>query len=651
MKKNLNSTLQNWWLPCLILFIAACQNEADKTAVSSPNKFADQTLVQIYDYQDKRDTDSLLQFFDDENPAYRAAAAEAFGSVQDTVAIPMLTILLADNHAKVRRAAAYALGQMHDSSAIKPLSVALDNEDSLYVRRELYESLGKVITADKLEWLNRRAAETQEEKAGLAWGLYRAGIRNVHDQLSTGTAIALLNSTNDYEVRLGAAHFLARSANLNLQPFLPQLIEAATTDSAANVRMAAVTAIARIQSGASYQVLATQCLKDHDYRVRVNAIRGLTNANFDASKEFLYQALEDENPNVVVATAQIINSKDLDATFISELALKQKNLRAKALLLGTALQRTEEKNNMSEQIKEEYKLATDSYYKAGLLTALGHYIPNYEFIITEVFKAEQPVISTAGANALVAMRHSNDFPDELKPAFADIFKELLASADIALIDIVARELGDPDMNYLTLYQDDFGFLYEAKEQLELPKDNEALQSLEAVIALFEGKESVPEITNAFNHPINWDLVKTIPTDQKVKVFTEKGDFTLRLFVEDAPGSVANFYTLAQNEYFTGKTFHRVVPNFVIQGGCNRGDGYGGEDYSIRSEFANLRYQTGSVGMASAGKDTEGTQWFATHSPTPHLDGRYTIFAQVEDGMDIVHQIEEGDLIKRVEILP
>ena len=87
----------------------------------------------------------------------------------------------------------------------------------------------------------------------------------------------------------------------------------------------------------------------------------------------------------------------------------------------------------------------------------------------------------------------------------------------------------------------------------------------------------------------------------------------------------------------------------MQGGCYRGDGWGSENYSIRSEFGLRKYKTGSVGMASAGKDTEGTQWFITHSPTPHLDGGYTIFAEVIEGMDVVHQIEIGDKIIDIEI--
>jgi cyclophilin family peptidyl-prolyl cis-trans isomerase len=131
------------------------------------------------------------------------------------------------------------------------------------------------------------------------------------------------------------------------------------------------------------------------------------------------------------------------------------------------------------------------------------------------------------------------------------------------------------------------------------------------------------------------------------VETTKGKIILQLLVEEAPGSVANFVALLRQQYFDGKVFHRVVPNFVVQTGCSRGDGYGSEDYSLRSEFSLTRYREGAVGMASAGKDTEGTQWFISHSPTPHLDGRYTIFAQVVEGMEVVKSIGVGDKILSV----
>jgi cyclophilin family peptidyl-prolyl cis-trans isomerase len=150
--------------------------------------------------------------------------------------------------------------------------------------------------------------------------------------------------------------------------------------------------------------------------------------------------------------------------------------------------------------------------------------------------------------------------------------------------------------------------------------------------------------------MNWKLIATLQRDQRVRVSTTRGEIVLRLLVDEAPGSVANFVSLINAKYFDGRYYHRVVPNFVIQTGCNRGDGFGSEDYSIRSEFSPRRYKAGAVGMASAGKDTEGTQWFITHSPTPHLDGRYTIFAEVVQGMEIVDQIEVGDQNKSVTLM-
>jgi cyclophilin family peptidyl-prolyl cis-trans isomerase len=115
--------------------------------------------------------------------------------------------------------------------------------------------------------------------------------------------------------------------------------------------------------------------------------------------------------------------------------------------------------------------------------------------------------------------------------------------------------------------------------------------------------------------------------------------------------VANFLELIESGYYTGKNFHRVVPNFVIQGGCNRGDGYGTLEYTIRSELPYLHYdREGMVGMASAGNHTESQQFFITHSPTPHLDGNYTLFARVVSGMDVVHQTRLGDIIEEVKLV-
>jgi len=140
-------------------------------------------------------------------------------------------------------------------------------------------------------------------------------------------------------------------------------------------------------------------------------------------------------------------------------------------------------------------------------------------------------------------------------------------------------------------------------------------------------------------------------DKKVTatIHTTKGRIRIELFPQDAPITVGSFVTLARKGFFNGVTFHRVVPNFVIQGGDPRGDGEGGPGYQIRCEVNTRPYVRGAVGMALSGKDTGGSQFFITHSPQPHLDGGYTVFGQVISGMDVVDRISRGDVIRRVEI--
>ncbi len=102
-----------------------------------------------------------------------------------------------------------------------------------------------------------------------------------------------------------------------------------------------------------------------------------------------------------------------------------------------------------------------------------------------------------------------------------------------------------------------------------------------------------------------------------------------------------------NAFYSGLTFHRVVPDFVIQGGDPRGDGWGGPDYFIRCEYSDKPYLRGTVGVATSGKDTGGSQFFITHSPQPRLTARYTVFAQVISGDEVIDAIVKGDVIEKV----
>jgi cyclophilin family peptidyl-prolyl cis-trans isomerase len=131
--------------------------------------------------------------------------------------------------------------------------------------------------------------------------------------------------------------------------------------------------------------------------------------------------------------------------------------------------------------------------------------------------------------------------------------------------------------------------------------------------------------------------------------TRLGDVEIHLDVVEAPLATASFVRLARRGFYDGLPFHRVEPGFVVQGGDPRGDGYGGPGYTIRSEITRRPFGRGSVGMANAGLDTGGSQFFVTLSPQPHLDGRYTRFGTVVSGLDILEQLRPGELIDRIEV--
>ena len=131
--------------------------------------------------------------------------------------------------------------------------------------------------------------------------------------------------------------------------------------------------------------------------------------------------------------------------------------------------------------------------------------------------------------------------------------------------------------------------------------------------------------------------------KKAIMRTDKGDICIEFFDEDAPNTVKNFKDLIQDGFYDGLNFHRVIPNFVIQGGCPNGTGTGGPGYHIPCEINIQKHLKGSQTMAHAGKDTGGSQFFICHSPQPHLDGVHTVFGKTAD-MDVVNSIEPGDAI-------
>ena len=142
----------------------------------------------------------------------------------------------------------------------------------------------------------------------------------------------------------------------------------------------------------------------------------------------------------------------------------------------------------------------------------------------------------------------------------------------------------------------------------------------------------------------------VKTEEIAVIQTKKGKIVFKFYPEDAPNTVDNFKKLTNKGYYDGLTFHRVEPNFVIQGGDPKGNGTGGPGYQIKAEFNKQPHIEGTVAMArSQNPDSAGSQFYICLAPTPFLNGQYTVFGQVTEGIDVVHKIAVGDVMEKVTI--
>jgi len=627
---------------------------------SKGNIFTDKVRQQIYSLQNQRDVQGLKAYTSDSKAEYRKAAATAFASVQSVESIDILKTLLSDPVEEVRSEAAYALGQTRNVLAEPFLISAFEKETSPRVKRTMLEAIGKCGTTNGLIYLSALIIPPGSSRdlilEGQAWGLYRFVLQNHFSAQSTARIFELLGENMPGKVRFIAANYLARAAKEDFSGYYKDIIRVYSAEKNLYTRMGIVLGMGLAKHPEILDLLKSIVESKEDYRLRVNAIRALGKFEYKQVKDLVLEMVLDPNVHVSTAASEYFPGNGIpgDTLLYFTTAQKTSTVRSMTNLLNAALKFStgmDFKKKVSTWIKEVYKKSSAVHEKAYFLSALGADLNNLSFVEQETFAyvGKEAMVSTNGIYALIQMcgeiKRSGD-KEGLK-GFVEILKKAIKSGDIALVASAAEFLRDTQLDFKTII-DDWAFLTEALNSCRMPQDLEAWQALKAAVDYFNGNEPGTALPLK-NDAINWDLVTSIPADQKVKLKTSKGDIIIRLMVDESPGSVSNFIRLIREGFFKTQVFHRVVPNFVIQDGCPRGDGTGGPVYTIGSEFGPLYYEEGSVGMASAGKDTEGSQWFITHSPTPHLDGRYSIFGKVAAGMDVVHRIEVGDRILLFEI--
>lgn len=648
--------MQRFYFILLVIFCFSCQNmqpKKENKSIGEGSIFSDQTLQKIYELQYDRDTEGLTEFFSHEKALYRKAAVQAMASVQDTLAIGDLVLLLNDNSEDVKAAAAYALGQIGNSQSEVHLIRAFKNEQILKVKRHIMEAIGKCGTKTGLNFLSKMSYKENQLQylSGQAWGLSRFSIRGYGSNEATKMIFQLMNRKNPEKIRTIASNYLVRTKS-NINNYHKELIYAYSREENIVIRQNLARAMGKVKhkdiAGFLQKILNTNV----DYRIKLNVITSLEKFKYNDNKEIIFKLLNDTNKHLAIMASVFIKNKAIekDIELYLNAAKKTKNWQIRCNLLSASLNKSYKKEDLNLYITKLYKNTTNKYEKAYLLKALSNDLNNAKLISSEVLKKETPaIVKTIGMEALIDLRKDTNFDKEQEKEFAEYFKKAIESGDAALAGMSASILREPKMNFASMYPNTY-FLTQALRRCNLPSDIETYIELQKTIDFINGTDTSKDLPNIKYKKINWDFIAKIPPNQKIRITTSKGDIVIQLLVNDAPETVASFLELIESDYYKKSIFHRVVPNFVVQTGCSRGDGWGSPNFAIRSEFPPVNYQTGSVGMASSGKDTEGSQWFITHSPTPHLDGKYTMFAKVIDGIDKLHKIQIGDEIFGFEIL-
>lgn len=603
----------------LLMSFVACTGGRTTKPV---NRWADERLWPVLEAQDHRDIEKLCAFLFDSSAVVREAAALAFASVQDSTSTPCLLKALGDAEASVRSSAVFALGFVADSAIVQRMAeAAMEERDSTVQRAYLSASF---------------------------ISMQRNGL------LKDPNAILYYLDRAEGQERVRAADVLRRLPDSTVTKLEKEIAELMTTESA-GVRPFLILAMRKLGERADrsfLEKLASDPVASSEERVNAIRVLGKTYPSEDA--RLFADLLLDTQPVVRSAALEELEKLPcpLPVSALSDvITIAREPLRW--IPVFGLLQRCPSETATPQKLG----LGVDAspYVNAEMIEATAQAPQNdalEEFLRT--MKSERPAVERQAAfQGAVHVVRENMARARYASREAQYAKlgEVMATAvntgDAGLICAVAELLGaeEPDVIRILFPP---SMEKAAFAPLQPIRDLEARILLSKAMAKRDGLPPPEHERPPFNHPIDKARLLALKQGQQYRIVTNKGEVVIATDVNECPGSSLAFDSLVTAGYYNGKYFHRMVPNFVVQGGCPRGDGYGGMPWTLRTEIGHTPFTAGSVGLASAGPDTESCQFFITHSATPHLDGRYTRFGEVVSGMDVVWQLQVGDVMTRVE---
>lgn len=618
----------------------------------------------------------FTQYIESGNPQNIVAALLSVSHSEDTSFVKQITKLNYDAYGKYISFALGQLGTCRASSNFLIDKIESDNTNSI---RQALIALGKIGNKSSLNYLLELYFNDKSNFDGISLSILQFFMRDI--RLEDGTKInefilSEMNSKN-FRRQFEALFLLSRFGEP--ENFIPQLMTKFNLPDNEKTLPVKTSALACLRSANSFPndyFLFSKLIRNPYWQIRTEAARTLCFYNFSAEQELdeYFSLLVDENPNVSRQAAVSVRNVKLKAQL--------KNLIRNKLLNYL------DNNNLTENAKGELFISYCTLFpetKFKLLTDYKKLIPAkyfFRLLSNEDEKSDEAYSYLTGAHPTTSDLDKLD----LIPALLIYQNEYFS--DPGFQTIIFNELNSQFPPAISIAADglDSTFIAENSDQLRkicLKQTNkylqdydylESLQSLERLSGKIseEYREEILKImvTSKISSIRNYagtqlgavNLVTPRPDElfnniienafvyTKAKVKTSKGEFTFELYPQFAPATVGNFCALVKQDYFDNVIFHRVVPDFVIQTGDPGGTGWGSPGYDIISETSLLPYDINYVGMASAGKDTEGSQWFVMHNNYPHLGGRYSNFGKVIEGMEVIGNVDQGDKVIDIELI-
>jgi cyclophilin family peptidyl-prolyl cis-trans isomerase/HEAT repeat protein len=640
---------------CLVfLTLAACgpKNDADLIL----NKFSSAEELRIAQLTDERNAPALFEYLKSQNQSLRYSAVMALASIGDkSITTQLIEHLRNEQYPEVRSAIYYSLGFVgYPSTATEIITLASSESDPMAIASAL-ECLGRTgaMLVDKeeyefplrllLENLSVTRLDSENERLGWARAAFHLHLAGLTNEILMDRMPWVLQRTEP-QSRLMCAHAMARFkgdwfTNPKNETYVTRWCE---TERNSEVRAIQMSMLAKTGTKKGTDILKGYISSGtQEQTVKVAALRAAAKCPEILASDLIV-ALTDPDDYVVktaLETLRQMDCKSVEAPLNLLATTRSAEIKASALSLLNA------NGKVSQQIRDLFNNSSNEYDRVHYAHAMSSDGSFARECLDKIPAESSYAVKYALTETVIAISHGKKWPADIQ--YAQALRTLFDSGDIGVQALVAAEcremkMKDEDQQLM------MAAMHAALQKLSLPREVETSNEIVKTINAWSN-DLLPENKPVYNHPIDWKLVKTIPQNLKATIHTSKGDVIMELKVNESPGSVANFVQLARDGFYNGRFFHRVIPNFVAQGGCPRGDGMGGTDYTLRTELTLRDFAPGAVGLASSGNDTESCQWFITHIATPHLEGRYTIFGYVVEGLDVVKKLNIGDQIIRIDV--